>query len=105
MKLPIMKGYLSIALMSLLASSQASVLSTTNVATVLAGVTAQSVLTIGPAAMAALTNLGTGGANAARLSTTDVAAINDCATTARNNNTASKAGLGGGTGTAGNIAL
>lgn len=100
-----MKSYISLVLLSLLASTQASVLSTTNIATVLAGATAQSSLTIPADAMSAIAKLGTGGASAASLSATDTAALNSCATTARDNNTASKAGLGGGTGTAGNIAL
>lgn len=55
--------------------------------------------------MAAIAKLGTGGFNAASLSTAEVAAISSCTTTAQANNTASKAGLGAGTGSAGNIAL
>jgi hypothetical protein len=53
-----------IVVLSLLASAQASVLSTTNLATVLAGVSAPSVLTIPAAAMAAIGKVGTGGVNA-----------------------------------------
>lgn len=94
-----------IIVLSLLASAQASVLSTTNLATVLAGVTAPSVLTIPAAAMAAIAKLGTGGINASKLSAADTAAINSCTSTARADNTASKAGLGAGTGSAGNIAF
>jgi hypothetical protein len=88
----------------LLASAQASVLSTTNIATVLAGATSQSSLTIPADAMAAIAKLGTGGATASTLSAADKAAISSCTSTAQANNTASKANLGGGTGSAGNIA-
>ncbi len=94
-----------IVVLSLLASAQASVLSTTNLATVLAGVTEPSVLTIPAAAMTAISKLGTGGVNASKLSAADTAAINSCTSTAQADNTARKAGLGGGTGSAGNIAL
>jgi hypothetical protein len=100
-----MRSYIEIVMISLIASTQASVLSTTNIATVLAGATSQSSLTIPAAAMAAIAKLGTGGVNASTLSAADTAAIASCTTTARDNNTASKAGLGGGTGSAGNIAL
>lgn len=86
-------------------ASAASTLSTTNVATVLAGAFDQSALTVPVDAMAAITKLGTGGTNASTLSSTDTAAIDTCVTDAQNNNTASKAGLGGGTGSAGNIVL
>jgi hypothetical protein len=55
--------------------------------------------------MAAIAKLGTGGVGASTLSAADTTAISDCTTTARNGNTASKGGLGGGTGTAGNIVL
>jgi hypothetical protein len=96
---------LSIIVLSLLASAQASVLSTTNIATVLAGVTAPSTLTIPADAMAAIAKLGTGGANASTLSAADTAAISACTAAGRADNTASKAGLGAGTGSAGNIAL
>jgi len=89
----------------LLASAQASVLSTTNIATVLAGVTAPSTLTIPADAMAAIAKLGTGGVNASTLSAADTAAISACTAAGRADNTASKAGLGAGTGSAGNIAL
>jgi hypothetical protein len=100
----IMKS-ISIVVLSLLASAQASVLSTTNLATVLAGVNAPSVLTIPADAVTAIGKLGTGGVNAAKLSAADTAAINSCTSGARAGNTAAKAGLGGGTGSAGNIAL
>lgn len=100
-----MKSYISLVFLSLLASTQASVLSTTNIATVLAGATSQSSLTIPADAMSAIAKLGTGGVNAATLSTADTAAIAACTTAGRDNNTASKAGLGAGTGSAGNIAL
>jgi hypothetical protein len=96
---------LSIIVLSLLASAQASVLSTTNIATVLAGVTAPSTLTISAEAMAAIVKLGTGGANAATLSAADAAAISACTAAGRANNTASKANLSDGTGSAGAIAL
>jgi len=89
----------------LLAKTQASVLSTTNIATVLAGATSQSSLTIPADAMAAIAKLGIGGATASTLSAADKAAISSCTSTAQANNTASKANLGGGTGSAGNIAL
>jgi hypothetical protein len=100
-----MKYYASVVFLTLLASAQASVLSTTNIATVLAGAKSQSTLTVPASAMSAIVKLGTGGADAATLSAADTAAIDACTTTARNDNTASKAGLGGGTGTAGNIVL
>ncbi|CZR51901.1 uncharacterized protein PAC_01778 [Phialocephala subalpina] len=100
-----MKTNTSLLILSLLASTQASVLSTTNIATVLAGATSQSSLTIPAAAMAAIAKLGTGGANASTLTAADKAAIASCTTTAQADNTASKAGLGGGTGSAGNIAF
>lgn len=100
-----MKSYASLIILSLLASAHASVLSTTNIATVLAGATSQSSLTIPADAMAAIAKLGTGGVNASTLTAADKAAIASCTTTAQANNTASKAGLGGGTGSAGNIAL
>jgi hypothetical protein len=85
--------------------SQASVLSTTNIATVLAGVTAPSTFTISAEAMAAIVKLGTGGVNAATLSAADTAAISACTAAGRANNTASKANLSDGTGSAGAIAL
>lgn len=100
-----MKSFTSVILLSLLASAQASVLSTTNIATVLAGATSQSSLTVPADALAAIKKLGTGGATASSLSAADTAAVNTCTTNARNSNTANKAGLGGGTGTAGNIVL
>ena len=100
-----MKSYASLILLSLLAASNASVLSTTNIATVLATVKSQSTLTIPAAAMAAISKLGTGGATASSLSAADKAAISSCTSTASSNNGAARAGLGGGTGTAGNIAL
>lgn len=100
-----MKSYTALLFLSLLASSQASVLSTTNIATVLAGAKAQSVLTVPADAQTAISKLGTGGANASKLSATDTAAIDSCVTAARDGNEASKAGLGAGTGSAGNIAL
>lgn len=101
-----MKSYTSILLLFLLAStSHASVLSTTNIATVLAGVTSQSSLTISADALAAIAKLGTGGVNAASLSTAEVAAISACTAAGRANNTASKANLSDGTGSAGAIAL
>jgi hypothetical protein len=100
-----MKYYASVVFLTLLASAQASVLSTTNIATVLAGAKSQSTLTVPASAMSAIAKLGTGGADAASLSAADTAAIDACTTTARNDNTANKAGLGGGTGSAGNIVL
>lgn len=100
-----MKSYASIIILSLLASAHASVLSTTNIATVLAGATSQSSLTIPADARAAIAKLGTGGVNASTLTAADKAAISSCTATAQANNTASKAGLGAGTGSAGNIAL
>ncbi|PQE05218.1 Acetamidase protein [Rutstroemia sp. NJR-2017a BBW] len=90
---------------AIIGSASASVLSTTNIATVLAGAKSQSSLTIPAAAMAAISKLGTGGANAATLSAADKAAISSCTDAGRANNTASKAGLGSGTGSAGNIAF
>ncbi|KAM3079557.1 hypothetical protein ACMFMG_005972 [Clarireedia jacksonii] len=95
----------STILFAIVGSAAASVLSTTNIATVLAGAKSQSSLTIPAAAMAAISKLGTGGANAAKLTDADKAAISSCTDAARANNTASKAGLGGGTGSAGNIAF
>src|SRR5689334_4870079 len=100
-----MNSFTSLVVLSLLAAAQASVLSTTNIATVLAGVTSPSSLTIPADALAAIQKLGTGGATASSLSAADKAAIASCTTTAQANNTASKANLGGGTGSAGNIAL
>ncbi|KAE9380453.1 hypothetical protein N431DRAFT_362164 [Stipitochalara longipes BDJ] len=94
-----------IVMLSLLASTQASVLSTTNIATVLAGVAAPSTLTISAAAMAAIAKLGTGGANAASLDEADTAAISACTAAGRADNTASKANLSDGTGSAGAIAF
>jgi hypothetical protein len=58
-----------------------------------------------PSARAAIAKLWTGGVNAASLSTAEVAAISNCTTTAQADNTTSKANLGGGDGSAGNIAL
>jgi hypothetical protein len=81
-----------IVVLSLLASAQTSVLSTYNLATVLAGVNAPSVLIIPAAAMTAIAKIGTGGVNVSKLSTADTAAINSCASTARADNTAGKAG-------------
>ncbi|RDL37335.1 Uncharacterized protein BP5553_04768 [Venustampulla echinocandica] len=100
-----MYSYTPFLLLCVFASAQASVLSTTNIATVLAGAKSQSSLTIPAAAMAAIAKLGTGGANASKLSAADKTAITDCADTSRANNTNSKAGLGVGTGSAGNIAF
>jgi hypothetical protein len=100
-----MKYYAPILIVSLLTSAQALVLSTTNIATVLAGATSRSSLTIPATAMAAIAKLSTGGATASTLSAVDKAAIASCTSAAQANNAASKAGLGGGTGTAGNIAL
>jgi hypothetical protein len=95
----------SAILFAIIGSASASVLSTTNIATVLAGAKSQSSLTIPAAAMAAISKLGTGGANAATLTAAEKAAISSCTDAGRANNTASKSGLGGGTGSAGNIAL
>lgn len=101
-----MKSYTSILLVALAAATaNASVLSTTNIATVLAGVTGPSALTIPADAMAAIAKLGTGGANAAALTTAETAAISACAKAAVANNTASKANLADGTGSAGAIAF
>lgn len=101
-----MKASLAIfAALALFSSASASVLSTTDIATVLAGAQSQSSLTVPAAALAAIKKLGKGGVNAASLSAADKAAINKCVTDARNNNGASKAGLGGGTGSPGNIVL
>ncbi|KAH8684654.1 hypothetical protein BGZ60DRAFT_170252 [Tricladium varicosporioides] len=100
-----MRSFSCLALLCVFASTQASVLSTTNIATVLAGVTSQSSLTIPAAAMAAIAKLGTGGVNAATLSAADKAAISSCTSTAQANNTASKADIGGARGSAGNIAF
>ncbi|TVY49699.1 hypothetical protein LOCC1_G000285 [Lachnellula occidentalis] len=97
--------FYAVASLFLLATAQASVLSTTNIATVLAGATSQSTLTIPADAMAAIAKLGTGGSTASTLSAADKSAISSCTSTAQANNTASKANLGGGTGTAGNIAF
>lgn len=85
--------------------ASASVLSTTNIATVLAGVTAPSSLAIPADAMAAIAKLGTGGANAASLTAAETSAIDACTDAGRANNTASKANLNDGTGSAGAIAL
>ncbi|TEY73419.1 hypothetical protein BOTCAL_0078g00120 [Botryotinia calthae] len=97
----------AILLFATLGMTFASVLSTTNVATVLAGVTAPSFLTISADAMAAITKLGTGGTNAASLTAAETAAISACTDAGRANNTASKANLsdGTGTGSAGAIAF
>lgn len=95
----------AILLFATLGMTSASVLSTTNVATVLAGVTAPSSLTISADAMVAITKLGTGGANAASLTAAETAAISACTEAGRANNTASKANLSDGTGSAGAIAL
>jgi hypothetical protein len=56
-------------------------------------------------ALAAIKKLDKGGDTANTLTASDRTAINDYVTAARAGNTASKGGLGGGTGTAGNIAL
>ncbi|TGO16686.1 hypothetical protein BTUL_0025g00410 [Botrytis tulipae] len=95
----------AILLLAILGMTSASVLSTTNVATVLAGVTAPSSLTIPADAMAAITKLGTGGANATSLTAAETAAISACTDAGRANNTASKANLNDGTGSAGAIAF
>src|SRR5690349_7235752 len=100
-----MRSFSPLALFCIFASAQASVLSTTNIATVLAGATSQSSLTLPAAAMAAIAKLGTGGVNAATLSAADKAAISSCTSAAQANNTASKADIGGARGSAGNIAL
>jgi hypothetical protein len=102
-----MKSFLSlVALVAVFSSAaSASVLSTTNVADVLATANPQSALTVPAAALAAIKKLGTGGATASQLTAADKTAIDTCVIDARNNNTASKAGLGGGTGSAGNIVL
>jgi hypothetical protein len=99
-----MKSYTCIIL-ALAAAANASVLSTTNIATVLATVSAPSALTIPANAMAAIAKLGTGGANAASLTAAETAAIAACAKAAVANNTASKANLADGTGSAGAIAF
>ena len=91
--------------LTFLAATHASVLSDTNIASVLAGANSQSSLTVPADAMAAMVKLGTGGVNAATLSAAETAAIDNCVQAARANNEASKAGLGGGTGSAGNIVL
>jgi hypothetical protein len=93
-QLATVKYYAPILLVSLLASAQASVLSTTNIATVLVGATSQSSLTILAAAMAAIAKLGTGGATASTLGAAGKAAIASCPSAAQANNTASKAGMG-----------
>jgi hypothetical protein len=103
-QLATMKCYSVILIVSLLASAQASVLNTTDIATVLAGATSQSSLTIPPSAMVAIAKHGTGGATASTLSAADKAAIASC-TSAAQKTMPPAAGLGGGTGTAGNIAL
>ncbi|KAB8293929.1 hypothetical protein EYC80_009402 [Monilinia laxa] len=95
----------SATLVVILGTVSASILSTTNVATVLAGVTAPSSLTIPTDAMAAISKLGTGGANAATLIACEIAAITACTNAGRANNTASKANLSDGTGSAGAIAF
>jgi hypothetical protein len=100
-----MKSFASFLVISFLACAHASVLSTTNIATVLAGAASQSSLTIPAAAMTAISKLDTVGATASALSAADTTAISDCAQAARDNNTASKADLGGAGGSAGNIAL
>jgi hypothetical protein len=95
-----------VALLAALSSPvSASVLSTTNVANVLAGVHDQNALTMLAPDLAAIKKLGTGGDTANALTASDKIAISDCVTAARAGNTASKGGLGSGTGTAGNIAL
>jgi hypothetical protein len=99
-----MHSYSIVSLLFFLVAAQASILSTTNIATVLAVATSHSSLTIPADAMVAIAKLGTGGATASTLSAADKAAISSCTSTAQAN-TASKANLGGGTGTAGNIAL
>jgi hypothetical protein len=103
----IMKSPTSIlALLAILSSAvSASVLSTTDVATALAGAHDQKALTLPGPAFATIRKLGTGGANANILTASDKPAIDDCVAAARAGNTSSKAGLGGGTGTAGNIPL
>jgi hypothetical protein len=100
-----MKFYAPILIVSVLASAQASVLSTTNITTILAGATSQCSLTIPAAALAAIARLGTGGATASTLSATDKAVIASCISAAQANNIASEAGLGGETGTAEIFAL
>jgi len=92
-------------LLTVVTSVSASVLSTTNIATVLAGVATQSSLTISAPAMAAIAKLGTGGATASTLSAADKAAIASCTATAQADNTASKVGEDDGRGSAGAIAL
>ncbi|KAI9650557.1 hypothetical protein NHQ30_000575 [Ciborinia camelliae] len=91
--------------LAFLGAASASVLSTTNVATVLAGVSAPSSLTIPADAMVAISKLGIGGANAAKLTAAETAAITACTNAGRANNTASKANLSDGTGSAGAIAF
>jgi len=98
-----MKSYAAVIVLTLLSSVSASVLSTTNISTVLKTVTDQTKVTVSAAALSAIAKLGTGGAGASTLSAADTAAITACTNDARNGNTASKAGLGGGTGSAGNI--
>jgi hypothetical protein len=100
-----MKSYAAVIILALISSASASVLSTTNISAVLKTVTDQTKVTVPAPALAAIAKLGTGGATASTLSAADTAAINSCTTDARNGNTASKAGLGGGTGSAGNIVL
>ncbi|KAH8682016.1 hypothetical protein BX600DRAFT_429911 [Xylariales sp. PMI_506] len=100
-----MKSFSQIVVLALAASVHASVLSTTNIATVLAGVTAQSSLTISAAALAAISKLGTGGANAASLSTAEVAAISACTDAGRAANSAAREGENDGRGSAGAIAF
>jgi len=55
--------------------------------------------------MTAISKLGTGGATASTLGAADTTAISDCAQAARDNNTASKADLGGARGSAVDIAM
>jgi hypothetical protein len=96
---------MSAVFLAIITSSAASVLSTTNIATVLAGVTAPSSLTISAAAQAAIAKLGTGGVNAASLSAADTAAISACTNLGRAQNSAARAGESDGRGTPGAIAL
>jgi hypothetical protein len=62
-------------LLTIASSVSATVLATTNIATVLAGVKDKSSLTIPAAAMTAMAKLGTGGATASTLTAADVTAI------------------------------
>jgi hypothetical protein len=102
-----MKSLLSIlSLVAVLPSAvSASVLSTTNVATVLDVARDQKALTLPGPAFAVIKKFVTGGVNVNILTASDKTAIDDCVTATRVGNAASKAGLGGGTGTAGNTAL